>query len=1781
MKSRSRHARLAWWCSMLGWQVVAVAAMVAPLAAKAGGPESPADRTDRTELETERLPAAGRASTLLNVAEAGRYAIRVRSAQGVSLQLVDRMAGPGPVAGTAGREDGRLDLLLDQGTYRLVTTGSDQAQGEVDLIVTPFVEQSSGPVRLAELVTITDTLTDFEQRSYWLELIQRETVVIRAAGRSLGDVRLWRNGQWLIDAEPSITTVTPRVGQPVRRAHLAADLAPGRYRVTVYGGLGQPWPAGADVATQDRLDVYYGTPALAEAGRARRTIGPFGADHFLIPGGATYFRLELPSPAAAKLTVGRYRPASPWRASSPSVAEIERRSALPVAEIRYAADLAGAYWVTVEGAAGQPYVLQHFAEGLRAIEGADGAYWISTVHAGDPRDTFEATGMLVTTTGRGRTQAEQLVTVGAHRGWAARGNLSIPVSIFLEVLDAGPYSVLAEGVDVRVRLEPMLRETPPGYEPPPWRSPGAVHDLAAGRYLLSIEPVDPTKVGKLDVVVRAANATSPVLADAAEASAIAPGAVKLGAIRLEPKERYKLMLGGQGGVAAGTVVRRLPLDIRQPLPLSLVPGVIDTLLVETPERGRLDVEVEGRQPVSLMVDDQPWSPDEPIEAGRHQLAVRNDGDATVWLSLGWQAVQNREQAVPPKRVEQPLLTTARPVPFALERKASNTFRVRADRAGLYRLETTGLLATEGNLRTRVVTSLDRQRANGVGRNALLQTYLREGDYQFTVQAVDQSTGALGVRLTHAPVRDGGRLRDGIPARGRLPAGEAVAYTFEVVTKGRYAIRALALGRNLRMRLEDADGWPVVTPGSLGALTVTLGPGHYRLIVLPADVDARHLALVTFLPPAVQRKGHGPHVMPFDETIGHRWLEPDVGASRAPDVWRFDLPSPVTARIELTNEMQADIVRLEGAFGETKVGYVPPERGWSGPLEAGAYALRVTCVRANNRVNYQLSMSPIEMFPGLERSLSIPSQIAVSVGTDGLVEMATFGTVDVRARLFDAEGHEVARNDDRAGDWNALIAQRLQAGRYRLLVEAAGGTEARNTGGSTVVSVRAPPTTTAPMMTAPEIRNLPLADALVLVPIALPAAADVLWINAHSAEQVGVAVEQRQGDGWATLAQQAGRRIELVLPIAPVDREGERENDLRMRLWSLDRSGNPLTLDVGATTATRVSEAAWLAGKQPTTSSSGERQVWAVDLARPGCFRLNDSSTMVATRLRVPATDAQGVVAAEGPVLWLAAPVGTSGASRQRGLQGERLVLRPDGEALSLTIRDGARALCDVESTSEGSLVVVEASSAAGAPGVATARAGTSPARISAMVVSGTKASSVAPPTEAASGNGTAEVWARDGAQVLEARLTARRLVATMPESVSWGGQAAALAPRVARALNLPSGLKRIRLVLEGGVIAALADQDSKAVMSVHSGVERRLDERVETTADRLWLLGTDHETQVRFTVTPVETESALRPPTLGAPWVWQPPSAGRMHLEIPAPKTVEEAWILNVRGAEVSFLGFDGIAQEGEQIELSGRGGVATLRHDEGPVLAWLDAGPGGQRNEVWPSEQGQVNDVVLPTLRALDTGSQRLRMAFDTASLLHVRGTGPMVTEVRQKGRTPRVEVHPSRVVLDAYVAPGPATIWLWPLVGGEGTISLESTPVTTIEEGLGPLLLLAAGESRAFAFVVAESGPVGVGVWADQDRVDSILLDADGQVLGRGVIHLHDLVPGTYVLQLSVTSGATPVRARPAVVGLEQPWTGPPAEVLRGYLEHASLAPVSHENPPPRSADDGIDVDANLGEE
>ncbi|HUK14174.1 MAG TPA: hypothetical protein VLW17_12805 [Thermoanaerobaculaceae bacterium] len=1701
------------------------------------------------------MPAQGRHEARLEVTEFGRYAITVRSAQGIALQLVDRMAGPGGVAGRAGEADGRLEAFLDRGSYKLVTTGPEPGSGEAALEVHPFAEKSGPhPPQLIEEKLVSAALADFEQVSYWLQVGERRRVALEAAGRNLADLRLWQGGTWLADVTPEREVIEPSPGRPLLACRVSAELEPGLYLITAYGGAGQAWAEGGE---EHPLYLRLGIPSLGEAGRERFVASPFGTDRFLVPPQTTYFRLELPEARDARLQVGTLDESNPFHSDGTEV-EIGKKSRPPVAETLVDAMESGKRVVEVTAAPGQPYVLQQFDKRDRYTFRRSGEYWLSTIASGHPADSIDATVVITRSTDEAQTHEEpfldQVVELDPHRGWARRCNLLDPLTVFVKVGTAGKYEVLGRGVQARFRIEPFFTGDAEPAEPAPLQPSGASWDLDRGYYILSAVP---EKKGIVDLAVRPVGlpGLAPEALAANGGTPLAPGraAACFPRVTLDADRTYTAYLNDQPGVSTGVVLRPLPLDLTEPLPLAPRPGESIAVPFSAAEPVRLVAATEDGGALEVAVDGGAAQASATAGAGAHTVTVRNPGGATVVCSLRAEPVRLLDSSPLPELPAAalaalpafPPLAAGAPAFLDLARGATATFLVRAARPALYRLESTGLLATTGNLRTRTVLSLDRQSGSGIGRNFLIQQYLRDGDYQLTVAAEGESAGHLGVALSETPILDGGALEPGLPARVTLPPGRGVAYRFHVAVRGEYRLDALGLGRRFRCRLEDGEGWPVEASGITAALTRTFDPGDYRLVLLPEAVTTRRVTRLEKVAEKLRFTGHGPHPLPLDQEVEHLWQEPAQGAERVPDAWLFTLPAPAAVRVELSGEMEGKLNRVGDGGAEADVAALSAGKGWRGELAAGSYRLAASCARRNNLLAYRVGVMPEPLVAGLSREVVAPATVPVSVGAAGLYELSSFGDADVRARLLDAGGRLVAANDDRPDDWNFDLAQQLAPGRYALAVAPVARVSARCT-----VTMRAPGEVAGPALRPPARQEVATGRDAHVFPLDLPSQAQLLVVAAHSAESVACALERKEGASWRSVASDAGRDPRLEVPLAGA-------GEWRLRLWSADQRGLPATLTVVAATPPTVHEEQLARGAElaPVAGSDPRVGALAVALQGPGVFRFEGASRLRTAEAGGAAAAApeSGVVTANTAVLWLVGdlPAG-AGSSRVRA---SRVRLEPGAGAVLRAPLSRSRPLtCDLAAAGAKAILAV-AATGAGQPGVRIAERR--------PTIGGAVALPIAGAVEAVGRHAAvavalaprapqARVWmASGGEEAVELRLQQHTFALPEPEPARAGWLDGALSGEVARVFALPAGAKRVRLALGEATVGVLSN--GSEVASVHWMGGGSFAETVETTATRLTLL------HARAAADEFDVE-VLPLPALAAavapdrPFASVETAAGVLRLTVAPDAGGSPAATLHVRGGdgEVVLLGGDGRVRRGADLPLGPAGGTLLVSHERGRVLAWIDR-PGGADDALWAGAAATA--VAAPALLPLAGRVQRLAVGLGGPGVLHVRGATPLATRLTLPGGAPVEDVHPNGCTLDAYLPDGSAELALRSVDGGElaGTIELTASRVTPIDEGLGPELLLAPGETRFFSFVAARSGPVGVGVRADSDAVRCRLLDASGKLLKSGVVAMANLDAGAYLLAVRAPATSRPVRARPAVAGIKPPGTGPPEEVVRHYLRLA----------------------------
>ena len=943
-------------------------------------------------LDGVTLPAAEQGGTLVHVTSPGRFAIAVHSPGGTALQLVDMLSGPSDIAGAAGSQDGRLDQLLDVGTYKLRVFSAAGATGNVTLTLTAF-RDGAPPAALPQPGRVlTAALADGQQRAFWLSVPETiggaANVRIEAAGRALADLRLWRNGRELTDFVPDQRRIEPQSGHAMTDLLLTGHVEPGTYLAVAYGGPGLPW------TDNDTAQPFYlragASPALAE-GWAGGVVGPFGSEVFAWPATRGMLLLDLPAPAPATLTVGA------------TTAAIAQNSRTPSARIAIPARGDGV--VGLQAAAGQAYTLRVIAApGTNQIT-QPGTWFVTAATIGLGGDEPPPAVLLQRADPAGAVPkppaivASTLPRLGADGGWHARFNLRGDTRLLFQSDPGGEVSARSTGVDVTT-----LREN------------SGVTDLPPGIFALSLRP-KPNAQGILDLIVGKPGQTPPV-----QAPLPPDPALPLGVQTITPGQRLSL-LGNEGpGISVGLLARRVPVALVEG-PLAVTLAAVETLSVpvQIAPGGRLAVTEVGLGDVAFSQSAGPGP-------GQATVTIPASGHART-VVLAWRrdpaALPPIPAPPPPDKVQS--IVAGTPVFFDLARGEARGFALTVPQGGLYRIETLGRLHTSGRLATPFIASLGAADANGTGQNMLLQSMLRAGRYRVDVQTSD-STGHLGLAASLAPLLQGATLLPGGSVRASLPAGTGVGFPIEIGSQAPdYRVNVYSPGAAWTGRLEDAEGWPLTTPGPLDGIEQALPPGHYRVVVMPDAVDRKVVIRLTPLPKPVEITGHGPHPLPFGTRQIATWREPDRrDQKREPDVWRFTLSGSAQVTLTLGDGMAGELrhtgndgaaIRIVGTF--------------AGRLEAGSYVLEAASLGRNDRLGYSVTLDSNELQPGVPRDVTLPASVAFDIARPGVVSLTSFGNTPVRAELQSDDGSVIGRYGARQDDWNIAASRLLPAGRYQL------------------------------------------------------------------------------------------------------------------------------------------------------------------------------------------------------------------------------------------------------------------------------------------------------------------------------------------------------------------------------------------------------------------------------------------------------------------------------------------------------------------------------------------------------------------------------------------------------------------------------------------------------------------------------------------------------------------------------------------------------------------------------
>jgi hypothetical protein len=1019
----------------------------------------------------------------------------------------------------------------------------------------------------------------------------------------------------------------------------------------------------------------------------------------------------------------------------------------------------------------------------------------------------------------------------------------------------------------------------------------------------------------------------------------------------------------------------------------------------------------------------------------------------------------------------------------------------------------------------------------------------------TVKTEGESAGHYGLELARTAIRNGGFLTSRIPARATLEPGQAIAYYFQITNPGEFRIRALGEERTFRCRLEDKDGWPVLAPDIEADISRYFASGQYRLVILPEITTARVVAQIEPTPRQRRYHGHGPHALKLAEKINHIWMEPEGEGPRMPDQWEFNAPAPIEVYINLSNEMQGNLLRLDESGNAVQTARVLPGRSLKTMIMMGRYRLEVVASRRNNRAPYQVAVLPTELVTGLSREISAPASITLSVGKTGLVEISSFGRDDIQARLYDSQGRMIAFNDDRPDDWNFLIARVLTQGLYRLDVHPAGKARA-----ATTISMLTPEEESQKALSLPAQLKPVLKKAVQVFPLPSISNPVLLVAAVDSNANVGLAVEAQQGDAWQVLASRSDKSPRIQIPLGSVDTAAR--TAYRLRVWSLDRREMRIGLRVESIIPQTTTEVQLQSGIPipRSTNSDPLSTAFIIKLDHPGMFYMDDDSSNLcwSADLLKPCQPAAGnLVAAWKNELWVAATASQASAAMQ-SVRARRLVLSSaTANAMPFPMRSQGNIFCDLAPSGDNPILVL-ATSQEGQPAIQLAeRERRLPLSLKNIAIAPRESASVL--LGARSPN--ASVWAAmPESAAADVRLHPYYFpsIDSLPLASIGDG---ALKGMRAFGFALNAGPKRFHLTLGKATVAVLSK--GKEIESVHWQKGEPFNTTVESDADRLTLLHTrQEEDRYAVEVIPLQSEEILPALAPGVLYEQKHLRSGIQRLTVHVPsETKSQPVSLHVRGTaeSITFTGENGQVLRGNDFSAPAGTGTLEIAHGTGLLLCWLDR-PGNEAQGLWPTipDPSKAETISLPATRTLRSAVETFQIKTDMPVLLSIRLSSPSISMIRPASGESEVEVHPNQTLIEAYLPEGTSHLYLRSTGGGSlsGSIEFTGSPVISISEGLGPEVLLAPGDCRLFSFEVKQPGPVGIGVRASSDVIESELILPNGKSLGKGTVQKFDLRPGIYLLALRAPAQGGPVQARPAVVGIVLPSTGPPEDVIRKYL-------------------------------
>jgi hypothetical protein len=1662
--------------------------------------------------KTSFLPGDSPA-TILTLGSAARVSIRVSSSGGVPISLHDRMEGLIARAGSQDAADGRIDISLDKGEYKVRLEGADPSGKPIGLTAAAYREINGDSSPLWPLLVpgkaAGGSLLDLQSASYWLRLREDGPLEVEALGRDLAAMEIWRDGQYLLESYAPREQRAVEEGRPMGWICASRQAKAGLYLVRLYGGASRAWPKeGPD----HPLYVRAGFIGLPIGGRLDLTLSPFGRD-FIVVEGADRAVMTRRDKGDSSIFSSAYSPGRD-RLSAGNQSRLSKSGTV----LSCAVDLPpGRSLIRVEGKPGETLLLDVGAtRALTLIPGRDlrsgGLLTVSAPRGDAPQ--LEVTGIAYRMAkgaegDRAVVAKDFCVPLSGSASIRRRCNIGTggDLSLYIRVEEEGSYRIAEKGglgqaaAAYRMELlDPGLRDNARASAAPAGKG---VLELTKGYYRLSISALG---IGVLDFLLYK-DAFARVTKGDLDRDPPEERDFYAWAFDPDPSAADLYVLLGRGpSFGAGASYEPFPLALGRGLGIELGPGEKLSLPFIVKSPGRFRWASKGG---TLSLDGQSIAEGAGISPGGKQAQLGSAGSGAGSISF---AIEPSFEDLPPPAQAAfatglSALSADAPVwrDFGVGESAVYAFEV--EEPAVYAIESLGRLSTSLVVRTASRVKLFDAAQNGHGRNASISAWLRRGQYYVEVATRGASKGRAGLRMNRVPLLAQAAIAVGTVDRRALPADSAVRFGFGLTKAARVDLYSVGLSRAFPVRLEDKDGF-IVYSGP-GKAAVDLDPGSYSLYSLPVSIDTNRLTWIAPREaPAPVPPIAGTRALAFNSSVAAVWNDDSQG-----DRYSFSLAADLPrVSIRMPVEFEASLLGPDGTRE------LPPEARSGLALRRGTYLLTLRHRDKASRLPYSIGLATDSLAPGIPARIAVGdggATVSVSVPVDGFYELWSLGTSDIAARLVrEVSLEEVARADDNGPDWNIDIVQRLKAGLYRLELSSLSG-------GESPVDLT---------LVSRDARLLGGASSSFESRVDLDAAGVLLPFDTKSEE--GLFLVSSDGDSTVSFRVYRGEELlaaadgRMAIPL-------RKDSQYSIYAWS------PLAA-VAKISVKRLPEKSASLAKAFSLESGGVARLQNDEALSAKAV---SGSLLVSAGFELPCVDpGSSPFSTLGEGGWAWAP--DSGASA------EPLVLSAgEGAVLDLGAADQG-----FTTASADKVILLAADTRGqfrcGISALPAAKPGAAPYDWNASAAWSQGSVALLPP-----GNWKGRVW--DGER---GSGTTRRIgvgadyyeLASLPALAMGGRDTLSLAPGKAVAMDLPD-CTLSALLGEGIVLSAWKDGEA---LATRTGLDGRATEALSVTACRLFLANRGgKEESVRLAVLPPRAQaedklSAARPYEAVDP----PPEGIRLKVEAGA----QELLCLAGDAAEAVLETGDGRylrvvrdASAGLFTSVPASSGSIWIRSSGGIVRAWL--AKSGKEIDGLLDQDRSAAGRELKDAAVLSGKGDAFRFNLASAGYVDLSCPGPGVLALSGAGPDARVLVSGSRddMHLFAWLPAGEYGLWQRPARGAAsgGIIRLDRIESRRADaESLARRAFIGAGEYQAWSFSVSAKGLVGVGVEADADGLEGFLYDSRQGLVAKGKLVFATLEAGEY---LFVVKGldAAPMEYGLALEGNAGSRLGVPSEVLDSY--------------------------------